>query len=68
MAVNFLKGNKDGATVGDKIRGVIAIALTITCFSVAANTTDQQWQAACMVAGFLYMLTSIAIVFKDMDE
>lgn len=67
MAVNFLKGNKNGASPGDKVRGVIAIVLTITCFTSANYTTDQQWQASFMIAGLLYFLTSLAIVFKDMD-
>jgi len=55
------------ATVGDRIRGCIAIALTITCFSIGANATDQQFQIPAMIAGILYFCTSIAIVFKDMD-
>lgn len=65
MAVNFLKKNDNGATPGDKVRGCIAIALTITCFSLANYTTDQQMLATYMIAGFFYFLTSIAIVFKD---
>lgn len=55
------------ATVPDKIRGCIAIALTITCFSIGANATDQRWQAVSMIAGMLYFVTSLAIVFKDVD-
>lgn len=65
MAVNFLKKNPEGATRADKVRGCIAIALTIACFTGANYTTDQQWLGTFMIAGFFYMLTSIAIVFKD---
>jgi hypothetical protein len=55
------------ASVADRVRGCISIVLTITCLSVAANATDQRWQAVFMIAGILYLLSTIAIVFKDMD-
>ncbi len=55
------------ASVPDRIRGCIAIALTVTCLSIGANATDQRWQAVSMIAGMLYFVTSIAIVFKDVD-
>lgn len=55
------------ASVADRVRGCIAIALTITCFSIAYNAADQQVQIPCMIAGILYFCTSLAIVFKDMD-
>lgn len=56
------------ASVADRVRGCIAIALTITCLSMGANATDQRWQAVYMIAGMLYFVTSLAIVFKDMDS
>jgi len=55
------------ASVADKIRGCIAIALTISCRTYGANATDQRWQAVAMIAGLLYFVTSLAIVFKDVD-
>lgn len=65
MAVNFLQKNDNGASPGDKVRGCIAIALTIASWTLANYATNQQWLATFMIAGFLYFLTSIAIVFKD---
>ena len=55
------------ATVGDRIRGCIAIALCIGSFTAANYATDQRWLGVFMICGFFYMLTSIAIVFKNFD-
>ena len=55
------------ATVPERIRGAIAMVLTITCFSVSCNSTDAQWQMTFMIAGLLYFLTTIVIVFDKFD-
>jgi hypothetical protein len=65
MAVNFLKKNPNGASPGDKVRGVITIALTLLSWTLAYNATDAQWQGTFLVAGILYFVTMVAIVFKD---
>ena len=52
-------------TTAERIRGITAIVLTITCFSVACNTHDSQLQLSGLVAGILFMLTTIAIVFDE---
>lgn len=53
--------------VADRIRGCLAIALTLTCYTAGNYSTDKQWQVAFVIAGTLYFLTSLAIVFKDVD-
>lgn len=59
--------NKKGfATRDDKIRGCISLVLCIGSYTFAYHQTDQAMVAAGMVAGFLYMLTTIGIVTKDM--
>ncbi len=55
------------SSVADRIRGSIAIVLTITAFSIGANTGDRQIQAIAVVAGMGYMITSLYYVFKDVD-
>lgn len=65
MAVNFLKRNPNGASNSDKVRGCIAIGLTLLSWVLAYNATDAQWQGGFLVAGILYFVTSLAIVFKD---
>jgi hypothetical protein len=55
------------ASIPDRIRGSIALVLTLSAFTWADWTNDRQWQMTCMVAGFFYMLTTIAYVFKDVD-
>jgi hypothetical protein len=52
-------------TTEERIRGITAIVLTIACFAFADNTHDSQLQLSGIVAGFFFMLTTIAIVFKD---
>ncbi len=54
------------ATRDDKIRGCISIALWIGCWTFAFYQVDQKWLIPAMFAGFMYMLTSLAVVFKDM--
>ncbi|MBU6455045.1 MAG: hypothetical protein KGS72_24960 [Cyanobacteria bacterium REEB67] len=52
-------------TTAERIRGCTAMFLLLASFTLAANTHDSQLQLSGIVAGFLYMLTTIAIVFKD---
>ncbi|MBX9688127.1 MAG: hypothetical protein K2X27_15575 [Candidatus Obscuribacterales bacterium] len=52
------------SSIADRIRGSIAIALTITFLSLGANATDQRWQGICVIAGMLYFITSLAYVFE----
>ena len=60
--------NPDGlASVADRIRGCIAIALTIGSFTGANYAQNNQWLAFFMILGFLSMITTIGIVFKEMD-
>jgi hypothetical protein len=61
------KGDPKVATIPERIRGAISMALTITCMSVSCNATDQRWQIVFLIAGMLYFLTTIAIVFDRMD-
>lgn len=58
--------NQKLATRDDKIRGLISIALWFGCWTFAYFQVDQHYLIPAMFAGFMYMLTSIAIVFKDM--
>ncbi len=55
------------SSVADRIRGSIAIVLTITAFSIGANTGDRQIQVMAVVGGMGYMITSLYYVFKDVD-
>lgn len=62
-----MQENKKGlATRDDKIRGCISLALCIGSFTFAYWQTDQQLMGGGIAAGFLYMLTTLAIVTKDM--
>lgn len=68
MPLPMFQGNPNGlASVGDRIRGCIALVFCIGGFTVAYNAPDTQWQAFGMIVGFLSMLTTLGIVFKDMD-
>lgn len=62
-----MRGPNNVASIPERIRGCIAIALTIACFSFGANVTNQAWQAGFIVSGMLYMLTALAIVFDKYD-
>ncbi len=55
------------SSIADRIRGGTAIVLTITCLTIGNCTNDRQIQVMGVVAGMLYMLTSIYYVFKDYD-
>lgn len=55
-------------TRDDKIRGCISLALCIGCLSFAYWQTDQRFVAAGIIAGILYMLTTLGIMFKDVDS
>jgi len=60
--------NPDGlASVADRVRGCISLVFCIGGFTVAYNAPDTQWQAFGMIVGFLCMLTTLAIMFKDFD-
>lgn len=56
------------ASVGDRIRGCISLAICIGSFT-AANYSfhSQQWMAFFMITGFLNMLVTLGIMFKDME-
>ena len=56
------------ATVGDRVRGCIAFALTIACVTGACNTDSRQWQASFLFGMVLYLCTGLAIVGESMDE
>ncbi len=53
--------------VADRIRGGIAFLLTIAAFTGGANTHSAQWQVSFMLAGFLFMLTTLGIMFEKTD-
>lgn len=55
------------ASIPDRIRGGICFVLTIATLSAGANATDKQWQLTFVVSGILYMMTTLAMVFKDVD-
>jgi hypothetical protein len=58
--------NKSGlATVGDRVRGCIAMVITIASFTCANYAVDNQWLAFFMINAFLNMLVTIGIVFKE---
>lgn len=54
------------ATRDDKIRGLISIALMLAGYTFAFWQTDQKYMIPGLICGFGYMLSTIAIVFKDM--
>lgn len=56
------------ATRDDKIRGCISLALTIACLSFAYWQADQKFAVPGLVAGMLYFMTTLAIMFKDVDS
>lgn len=56
------------ASVADRVRGCIAIALTVTSISIATNTNDTRTQGICIIAFILYFCTSLAIVFENADN
>lgn len=51
----------------ERIRGLISIALMFAGFIFAFYQTDQALAAGGICAGVLYMMTTFAIVFKDVD-
>lgn len=51
----------------ERIRGLTSVTLCIGSFALGAQMTDEKWVAACVIAGLLYMLTTIAIVFEKVD-
>jgi len=56
------------ASVPDRIRGAIVAVLTIACYAAGANTTDSQLQVTFVIAGTLYFMTTLAMMFKDVDR
>lgn len=68
MAMKMFKRNPDGvASVGDRIRGCIALACCIGGFVGGYHAENVQWQAFFMIVGFLCMITAIGIIFKEAD-
>lgn len=68
MAMKMFQRNPSGlASVGDRIRGCIAIAFCIGGFTGANYSENNQWLAFFMIVGFMSMLTAIGIVFKEQD-
>ncbi len=68
MAMKMFKRNPDGlASVGDRIRGVIALVFCIGGFTCAYHATDAQFEMFFMLVGGLSMLTVLGIMFKDFD-
>lgn len=68
MAMKMFKRNPDGiASRGDKIRGLIALACCIGGFAGGYNAENVQWQAFFMIVGFLCLLTTVGIIFKEAD-
>ncbi|MBX9688680.1 MAG: hypothetical protein K2X27_18370 [Candidatus Obscuribacterales bacterium] len=56
------------ATVDERIRGAIAMALTIGTLGWASqHPGEPRLQIAGIIAGLLYLMTTITIVFKDVD-
>lgn len=55
------------ATVPERIRGAISAVLTIACMTASCNNTDAQWQVTFLIAGVLYMMTTLAIVFDGFE-
>lgn len=53
------------ASISDRIRGCICIVLTIGSFTAANYAVDNQWLAFFMINGFLNMLCTIGICFKE---
>lgn len=51
----------------ERFRGITSFALTIGAFTLGYNQTDEKWVAACIIAGILFMLTTLAIVFEKVD-
>lgn len=51
----------------ERARGITAAVLTLGAFSLGYNMTDEKWLVACLVAGLLYLLTTVAIVFEKVD-
>lgn len=53
------------ASVSDRVRGCITMVLTIASFTCANYAVDNQWLAFFMINGFLNMLVTLGIVFKE---
>jgi len=60
-------GPYDPPSFEERARGLTAAVLMLASFSLGFNMTDEKWLVACLVAGFLYLLTTIAIVFEKAD-
>ena len=53
------------ASVADRIRGSITAVLTIACLTAGANTHSAQWQVTFIIAGVLYLLTTMGMVTEN---
>lgn len=58
---------QQGASRDDKIRGCISMVLMFAGYIFAYMQTDQALAAGGICAGVLYMCTTFAFVFKDVD-
>lgn len=67
MALDMFQPNPDRkATVGDRVRGCISLAFWIGSWTAAANSFDnQQVLVFFMITGFLNMLVTLGIAFKE---
>ncbi len=67
MALQMFQKNESGlADRGDKIRGLISLAICITSWSIAYHSFDnQQTLIFWMITGFFNFLVTIGIVFKE---
>ena len=51
----------------ERFRGVTSAVLMLASFVGGFMMTDEKWVAAFVIAGFLYLLTTVAIVFEKVD-
>jgi hypothetical protein len=55
------------SSVADRIRGSITAVLFLACFTLGATTHSAQWQLTFIIAGVLYLLTTLGMVFEHAD-
>lgn len=53
------------SSVAQRIRGAITAILAITAFTIGANAATQNVQVACIIAGMLYLMTTLVFVFEN---
>ncbi len=47
--------------------GSITAVLFLACFTLGATTHSAQWQLTFIIAGVLYLLTTLGMVFEHAD-